>query len=384
MITSIEQYFEAVKAIKHNVEGLCEKMQDQQEVLRDYISSTVNLHKFFPNHIHEDLAFAKKVMEHDMLKNMERQIDLDTMYSMIKIEGDIDFLNHVGSKPYIFTSFHYGSLGPVIAWLMQKGFHMSMLSATDKGIKGEMLHDSAPENIEVLDASSVDVMIKLVHSMRSNKCVFGLMDGIWGVTKDNEKKSFSNVKLLNHNFSFKRGLSMLSYASGAQIVPVISFRDTENGKFIIRFEKPIEVSRQLEKNKFIEDSLQKCFDIFESYLNINPEQWDFWKICHQFVDEPKKKIAPIEKPSIKQFIIHHINKGSHKFNHSHFEICAGVNKNYLVRSQNQSCFAVSKNLSLFLKQLPSEGQKTQIVKKQINKKIFGDLVKNKVLIPSYI
>jgi lauroyl/myristoyl acyltransferase len=383
MIQSIQQYIEAVKTIKLQVDRQCDKLQEQPEVLRDFLSSTVNLHKFFPNQNHDDLTFAKKVMMHEKLKTIERYIDLDTMYSMIEIEGDVDFLNYVGKRPYIFASFHYGTLGPIIAWIMREGFHLSMLSATNQGLKGEMLHDSAPENIEVLDASSVDVMIKLVHNMRSNKCVFGLMDGIWGVTKDEEKKSFSNVELMNHTFSFKKGLSMLSYAAGAHIIPVIALRDSESGKFIIRFEKPIEVSQQLEKNKFIENSLQKCFDIFQTYLNKYPEQWDFWNVCHQFLAETIVPKQVVTRPTIKQRIFQYLNLGSYKFNREQYDICIGGYKNYIIKKQNQSCFAVSKNLSQFLKQLPIEGQKTIIVKKQINEKILDDLIKNKVLVPSY-
>jgi lauroyl/myristoyl acyltransferase len=384
MITSLQQYQGAFDAIHVEVDNECANIEESPEILREFLNSSVNLHRFFPEKKHDDLAYFKKVLVHNKLKVLERHIDFETLVNgKMKIEGDLEFLTNVGKKPYIFASFHYGILGAIVTYLISVGFEISMLSAAENDTNGSAVHEQANDEIEVLDVSSVDVMIKLVHSMRSNKCIFGLMDGIWGVNKDEERKSFSKVNLMNHSFLFKKGISMLSYATGAQIVPVVCKRDTESGMFVIRFEKPIEVSRKLDKNNFIETSLQKCFNVLEEYLQENPDQWDFWNNCHQFIDKNSLPQKQIIKPTIRQMIIQFLNKGSYKFNYDQFDICMGGIKNYLFKKENQSCFAISNNLSKFLKHLPIDGQKMENVKKQINKKILTDLIKKKVLIPAY-
>jgi hypothetical protein len=383
MITSIKQYTEAVDTINVEVDNEIASIEDSPELLRDFLNSSVNLHRFFQGENHNDIEYFKKVLVHNKLKVLERHIDFETLYGMVKIEGDLEFLQNAGKKPYIFASFHYGILGAIISYLISVGFEISMLSAAENQEKAGPIHEQAADTIEVLDVSSVDVMIKLVHSMRSNKCVFGLMDGVWGVTKDEEKKSFSKVSLMNHSFLFKKGISMLSYATGAQIIPVMCHRDSENGKFIIRFEKPIEVSRQLDKNTFIETSLQKCFDVLQNYLANYPDQWDFWNNCHQFID-PTTVVEKVKiRPTIRQRINQILDKGSYKFNYDQFDICIGGFKNYLFKKENQSCFAISHNLTKYLKHIPLDGKKTTIVKKQVKGEILKDLVKKKILIPHY-
>ena len=160
-------------------------------------------------------------------------MEFDLMESLVEIEGDTNFLSDLGKKPFLFTTFHFGPIGAISQWLIRKGFDLTMLTISE-GVSKEMLHSEAPTGFDVIHADSPDVMLKMMYKLKEGKSLKVTVDGMWGVTKDEARKSFSRIKFLGNTFLCKKGIPMLSYSSGVPIIPVIARRDPL-GKVIIRF-----------------------------------------------------------------------------------------------------------------------------------------------------
>ncbi|MEA5460866.1 hypothetical protein VB796_17535 [Arcicella sp. LKC2W] len=379
MVTTLAQYLSLADEVKQNIDREVAQIQADNGKLREFLASSSNRQKFLPHVEIDDMTFFKDVLFNRYFgKAVESQTDFDLMESLIEIEGDTSFLNDLGKKPFLFTTFHFGPIGAISQWLLRKGFDLTMLTISE-GVSKEMLHNEAPSNFDVIHADSPDVMLKMMYQLKEGKSLKVTVDGMWGVTKDESRKSFARIKFLENTFLCKKGIPSLSYASGVPIIPVIARRDPL-GKIILRFGTPIQPSRSIPKEKFITDTLQECYDFFADILRKQPSQWDFWFIMDQLFEQPTLEIHLDKATIFKQFLTL-FKTGKYRFNNEKYEVCSlNEQKAFLFDRKTLGCFGVSRNLSRYLKALPREGRQRKIVKNHLKQGLLDDLLNRGVLV----
>lgn len=379
MIKNLTQYLAAAEQIEESIETMLKDIQTDSTKLSQFLASASNHHRFLPDIEIEDIDFYKKILfNRHFSKAIESQTDFQLINDITAVEGDTSFLNDIEKKPYIFSTFHYGPIGAIAIWLQcTAGFNLSML-AISEGVSSEMLHKDANADFDIIPADSADVMLRMLHRLREGKSLQVSVDGMWGVTKDDERKSFARIQFLGNSFCCKKGIPSLSFSSGVPIIPVIARRDPL-GKIILHFDSPIYPDRKIPKDIFVTATLQKCYNSFAQILRKHPDQWEFWMMIDQLFEEPKSE--PMIKLSAFQKVLNLFRDEQYRFNREIYEVRnLGEKKIYLFNRRTKNCFGISKNLSHYLKTLPMEGKKMNIVKKQINQTLLSDLVNRKVLI----
>jgi lauroyl/myristoyl acyltransferase len=379
MVNTLTEYLTLAQEVEQRIEKEISQIQADTTKLREFLASSSNRQKFLPDVEMDDSIFYKDILfNRQFAKIVESQTSHDLMDSLIEIEGDTSFLDEIGKKPFLFTTFHYGPLGAISEWLLRKGFDLSMLTISE-GVSKQMLHKDAPKNFDVIHADSPDIMLKMLYLLKEGKSLKVTVDGMWGVTKDEERKSFTRIQFLGNTFLCKKGIPLLSYASGVPIIPVLARRDPI-GKIVLRFGSPIYPDRSIPKEKFVTDTLQQCYDFFADILHKLPAQWEFWFIIDQLFEITKKEIS-IEKKSIFTKFLTLFQEGKYRFNKEDYEVCHfGERKAYLFDRKTLGCFGVSKNLSGYLQALPREGRESKIVKNHLKKGLLQDLLARKVLL----
>ena len=379
MVKTLSEYLFLAKKVQEEIVQELTSIQSDSTKLREFLASSSNRQRFIPEIKLDDMTFFKEVLfNRKFVKTVESQTDFDLMESLIEIEGDTSFLSDLGKKPFIFTTFHFGPIGAISQWLIRKGFDLTMLTINER-VSKNMLHNEAPTSFDILHADSPDVMLKMMYKLKEGKSLKVAVDGMWGVTKDEARKSFTKIKFLDNTFLCKKGIPLLSYSSGVPIIPVIARRDPL-GKIIIRFDAPIYPDRSIDREKFVIDTLQVCYDFFTKILLKHPSQWEFWFIMNQLFEIPKKSIVENKYSIFKQFLALFQEK-NYRFNSEKYEVCLLNNhKAYLFDCNTHECFGISKNLSGYLKALPSEGRNQKIIKNYLKKDLLNDLLNRKVLL----
>ena len=379
MINTLSEYLSSAKEVQDNIEQELTQIQADGENLRKFLASSSNRQRFMPEVKIEDDTFYKDILfNRYFVKAVESKTEFDLMESLIEIEGDTSFLSEIGKKPFLFTTFHFGPIGAISQWLIRKGFELTMLTISD-GVSKEMLHNEAPVTFDVIPADSPDVMLQMMYKLKEGRSLKVTVDGMWGVTKDEARKSFARINFLGNTFLCKKGIPSLSYASGVPIIPVIARRDPV-GKIILRFGTPIQPSRRIPKEEFITNTLQTCYDFFTEILLKHPSQWEFWFIMDQLFEIPET-IVPETKASIFKQFLALFQEGKYRFNNEKYEVCRlNEKKAFLFDRKTLGCFGVSRNLSGYLKALPDEGRNQKIVKKYLKEGLLQDLLSREVLL----
>ena len=383
MVKTLTQYLSLAEKVNQAIDQELAQIQSDTGKLREFLASSSNRQRFIPAVAIDDIGFYKDILFNRYFsKSVESQADFDLLESLIEIEGDTSFLNDLGKKPFLFTTFHFGPIGAISQWLIRKGFELTMLTISE-GVSKEMLHNEAPTQFDVLHADSPDVMLQMMYRLKEGKSLKVTVDGMWGVTKDDSRKTFAQIKFLDHTFLCKKGIPLLSYASGVPIIPVVARRDPL-GKIVLRFGSPIQPSRSIPKEKFVTDTLQNCYDFFTDILRKHPAQWEFWFIMDQLIEKPPMVIE-VNKSALKKMVLEQFlklfQKGKYRFNMEKYEVCRlNEQKAYLFDRNTFGCFGVSKNLSGYLKALPSEGRSRKIVKKHLKNGLLQDLLSRGVLV----
>ena len=379
MVKSLSKYLYLAKEVKNDIVQELTTIQSDSTKMREFLASSTNRQRFIPEIELDDMNFFEDILfNRRFVKTVESKMDFDLMESIIEIEGDTCFLNDLGKKPFLFTTFHFGPIGTISQWLIRKGFDLTMLTISE-GVSKEMLHSEAPTGFDVIHADSPDVMLQMMYKLKEGKSLKVTVDGMWGVTKDEARKSFSRIKFLGNTFLCKKGIPMLSYSSGVPIIPVIARRDPL-GKVIIRFGSPIQPNRSIPKEEFVTNTLQICYDFFTDILLKHPSQWEFWFIMDQLFEIPEKAILENKASIFKQFLAL-FQEGKYRFNSEKYEVCRlNDQKAYLFDRKTLGCFGVSRNLSGYLKALPNEGRNQKIVKNYLKEGLLQDLLSREVLL----
>jgi len=125
----------------------------------------------------------------------------------------------------------------------------------------------------------------ILSLLKQNKAV--------GLVLDQHKGSGGiNVDFFGRRAATNTALATLALETGATIIPIYNLRKTD-GKFVVQFEKPLEIVKTGNREFDIFYNTQIFTKKIEELIRRSPEQW-FW--MHQRwkgVDNKKQKIQPI-------------------------------------------------------------------------------------------
>jgi hypothetical protein len=169
------------------------------------------------------------------------------------------------------------------------------------------------ENIRLLKTLYVEdsrCTVEFVNALKRNEmvvfCIEGNSgaDGPWGDT------SKSTIDFLGLRIAVKNGAARLAAALRTPILPVIVLRDdTASGQIV--FSEPIIPPSGLkhsEIEKFAQTSMQSLYTLMESYVCLDPEQWEGWSALHRWrlrgddVDTSRHKLGDADSQTIARLL----------------------------------------------------------------------------------
>lgn len=157
-----------------------------------------------------------------------------------------------------------------------------------------------PRNIRLLktvDAEDALCTVELVNALKRREiigmCIEGNTgsDGPWGDT------SKSKITFLGHTILAKNGAARLAAALRAPILPVVALKDGDaSGELLVSAPiiPPAGLKRS-EVEKYVQTSMQSLYAWFESYVRLQPQQWEGWSALHRWRE--RKDVAAYEGTS---------------------------------------------------------------------------------------
>ena len=168
------------------------------------------------------------------------------------------------------------------------------------------------ENIRLLKNLCVEdprCTVEFVDALKRNEmivfCIEGNSgtDGPWGDT------SKSTIDFLGLRISVKNGAARLAAALRTPILPVIVLRDgTASGQIV--FGEPIIPPAGLkpsESEKIAQTTMQSLYAWMESYVHLDPKQWEGWSALHRWrlcddVDASRRELSNADAKTIARLL----------------------------------------------------------------------------------
>lgn len=169
------------------------------------------------------------------------------------------------------------------------------------------------ENLRLLKTLYVEdprCTVAFVDALKRNEtvvfCIEGNSgaDGPWGDT------SRSTIDFLGHTIAVKNGAARLAAALRTPILPVIVLRDGAASGQIV-FGEPIIPPPGLkhsECGKFAQTSMQSLYALMESYVRLEPEQWEGWSALHRWrlrndaVDASRRELSNADSQTVARLL----------------------------------------------------------------------------------
>ena len=203
-----------------------------------------------------------------------------------KPEG-VDILNQCldRGKGVFFLTAHYGNWEAM--GILHGYLGVSQLNSIVRRLDNPLL-DKVVLNFRTISGNDIfyrdESPMKIVRALKNNQCVAVMMD-------QNTAKGGLFVNFFGIKAATARSLAMLSYRTGAAILPLFSY-PIGHGKYRIEYGPELKLNKTGDKAADIQDWTQKCEDFLESVIRTQHEPWMWghrrWKTRPS--DEQGKKI----------------------------------------------------------------------------------------------
>lgn len=369
MIHKEEIYHQRVKEVKRTgASDIINLVKNNPLYEKEFLYCSTNKRHFLPGFASTDMEFFTEIHFNKKLKLIEDQTATQVLASLSDIEGDQRFLATPG--PYIFCAFHFGPFFQIGPMLHKLGRKLAVL--TEGGITHKMLHRATPEDINMHHSSKASVLLDMVSNLQQGKNILAFLDGNLGVVQDCERKSYTKLKFLGHTFYCKKGIPYLAYITKTPIIPVISYRDTIYGRIKLCFGTPIIPEKEISRETFVANTIQRCYDEFTPYLMRNPEQWAEWHSVHQYMD-----LSLIKSQATQGFC--EVKLSQVKFNQFRYHIYYQNNTHYLFDKDTYANFSISSPLAKCLLALKYY-EDLYLLAQKVPAKLMAELLGKRVLI----
>ena len=165
------------------------------------------------------------------------------------------------------------------------------------------------ENIRLLKTLSVDdprCTVEFVNALKRNETVMFCIEGNSGADGPWGNTSKSTIDFLGLRIAVKNGAARLAAALRTPILPVIVPRDGPARGQIV-FGEPIILPSTLkhsESEKLAQASMQSLYALMESYVHLDPKQWEGWSALHRWrlhdddVDASRRELSEADSQTI--------------------------------------------------------------------------------------
>ncbi len=128
-------------------------------------------------------------------------------------------------------------------------------------------------------------LLRLIRELKSGCVVYILIDELGGAVS-NEK--LHRVPFLGRTLQFKKGVAALQYYSKLPIVPIIATIKGENSNLIRIMEPLLPSEDSQDRQRVIDLTLAKLFELFEYYVRVEPAQWQKWIDLKRYEAAPSR------------------------------------------------------------------------------------------------
>ena len=379
MIATIEEYQIRKEELRKD---LFKKDFDQLKNadIKSYILTSAN-HDFLlgkrSSAEHQD--FYREYLLSKQLHHVEcATCDLGMVSDLMKIKGDIRFLEDKNSGPYIFAGFHFGSfhleglllskLQVECSVLAQNTRYMDQfknyLSDTYSDTHGAVIQDD-----DIIQPFSLKSMLDVMEKLRAGKNLLCYLDGFQGVGRYSDTHKMAKLDFCGKKIFARKGIPKISHLLGVPIITMVSQRD-HNGNLVTTFMPPVDPKDFSSQQEFIQSFLQGAFETLEQFFRETPEQYNILDLFHMFV-ESEESTAESVKPNFSE-------EDSMRFNAERFGIFPKKDKQFLFDKTTYHFFDISEGLANFLNALEARpyGELNQI----INPTLLSDLLSRQVIV----
>jgi KDO2-lipid IV(A) lauroyltransferase len=148
--------------------------------------------------------------------------------------------------------------------------------------------------------------VRLIPKNRSmRKVLTALRDGeMMGILLDQNTilREGVFVDFFGHRACTDKGLALLALKSGAPVVPIFCLR-LKNGRYKITAQPEVEVQRNGDKTKEVEENTAAFTKVIENMVRAHPEQW-LW-IHQRWKQRPYDQWPRVQKVNLKTRIFKH-------------------------------------------------------------------------------
>lgn len=230
----------------------------------------------------------KDIEENSFFKNysIQKRLTINEVnnFSALYNAGKIQIYgeeNLILNGSAFYGSFHIGAYMTIPILLALKKITFSVVM-DDYSFKRKIQYENPainPENSGIaldlkmnpdfLNAQDSRSIFKMIRNIKDNKSLFSYLDGNTTTIKD--QKHSLELKFMDHEVQAQKGIPYLCHLLNIPLVPIFSYR--QDGLIKVIIEKPIYPSEQRET--FCEQSLKKCWHMFEHVLSEFSEQYEF-------------------------------------------------------------------------------------------------------------
>ena len=254
---------------------------------------SANIKRFLPSINASDYEeFYKEVIYYQKVSGIE-QADTDYLRKSKIIDNTfIDVSSGVVKQHTIFATFHLGSYRLMNCYLYELGYKVVLI--IDDSVFNKQQEEMLRVCREVLDGKASSDMIIL--NIKDRKSIFRLkqlveegyvmsvyLDGNSAMMEKNQDftKSYIPIDFLKNKIFVKNGVGKLATLLQAQIVPVVSFRETAQSN-TLEFHKEIRMEDFETKEEFAVQAIELAYQKLEAKLIHYPQQWECWLYIHKW------------------------------------------------------------------------------------------------------
>ncbi len=302
---------------------------------------------------------------------------------LIKFRGCADSILRPGT-PRIYCTYHLGSYRLLTSLLFRRGVDCVLLVGSEfnkhqgddvtEHIRGLRERYGLTNTFRVLEAGNPSAVMTMLRELKAGRSLVVYVDGSPETApKPGEEAAFLPVQLGSRQVLTRKGVGYLSHLSGATIVPVVSYRQP-NLTNVIECLDPIVPDRQVDRETFCGETMQRLYDGFLPYLNRYPGQWEGWNFIHSFL-----------KPEIPPKAIQRLRRGKDSqrirvvarpvFNEERYSLCDLEDAPVLFDRQYYETYEISPDLRDLLLNL----NEVESVEDTVGAELFGELVEKEIL-----
>lgn len=221
-----------------------------------------------------------------------------SLHHRMKIKGwDADVVDKLRSSPGIICTYHTGSYRLINRLLAEENVSFSLVvntevfneEATAFKTAFTRFNPSSSHNFDLIDAQQPTALLKMMRAYKSGRNLLLYVDGNTGAgTTTNNNVT---VNFMNGHLSVRKGVAVLASALKCPIYSVACIRNAVD-EVDFHWYHSICQPRGVERESFIQNTMQAVYDNLASALKEHPFQWECWLYLQQQLVLPKTKVPP--------------------------------------------------------------------------------------------